>query len=113
MDRCVTTIHRLMEALLPLVLQLAPAVPLRRILYRALPCEIALRSIVPGSMRITIELKLRISFQSEGTEPGNVVEMNPIGPIELVEAEAIENQDIPPHTSLMGSLYGILDHHDA
>lgn len=68
-----------------------------------------------------IERALRIPFQNGSTEPGNevsLVEMDPtIEAPEPAEAEAempaIENmiQGAPPHTPLLGSLYGVLGHH--
>lgn len=108
MERCVTVVHRLVAALLPLVPQLAPAGSLRRVLHRMLPYSAAL---------------LRIAFQNEAAEPGtevDVVETNlSVEPPEPAEDEvdmpAIENviQAMSVvHTPLAGSLYGILNHHD-
>lgn len=90
MERRAIAIHRLAGALLPLVLQLAPANFLRRVLHRAQP------------------------FQDEAAEPEVEVEVvqmvvEPPEPAE-VEADIPAIENIPaPHGPLMGSLYGILN----
>lgn len=116
MERPVATIHRMVEVLLPFVRQLAPVDPLR-LLHRALPYRAALRAVVPGRMRITIELELRITLQRGDAAPENVVGVaEPLEPAEAdIDIPAVENmiQGIPaPHAPLRGSLYGILDHYD-
>lgn len=121
MERCATAVHRLVDALLPFVPQLVPTNRLRQIFHRALTFNAALRSTVPGSRQIVIELQFRIAFQSEDAEPEtevDIVELDPtVEPPEPAQVEPpIEDMipDMPaPHAPLMGSLYGILDHHDS
>lgn len=117
MERPVDAVRRMVGALLPFVHQLASVNPLRRLLHQTLPYRATLRSVVPGSMRITIELDLKIFFQDGAAVPENVV--GAVEPPEPAEAEvnipAIGDMipDVPAADApLLGSLHGILDLHD-
>lgn len=123
MEHGPAAIHRMITVLLESMLQFVPANPLRRVLPRALPCRVVFRSASPGHIRITIELELRIPFQNYDPEPENeVAELDEgLPPLELAEAEvdmpAVQVvgvvQGIPTaHVPLLGSLYGVLGHHN-
>lgn len=134
MGRRAITIHSLATvplapALIPW-LQFTPTTnPLTRILRRALSCGVTLlHSTIPGYVHITIRINLefKLSFQtSDATEPQNFADIaapdeNPghQGPVDEheLEADVAVIQDIVggmPATPapLLGSLYGIPEHH--
>lgn len=113
--------------LLPRVLRFVPANPLRRVLHRALSYgPTLLRSAVLRHIRITLQLKVRITFQNDAAVPehdGDAVELDeaplPPEPAEPVEDEVdmpavqdiieglVEVMPAAP-VPLIGSLYGII-----
>lgn len=95
-------IHRLTKVLLDSMFWLFPVNPLRRILPRALSYRIA-RSAVPGHIRITVHLELRIPFQRDDPEPEIEVEVE-----EAELDEMLEPPDPAAHAPLLRSLHGIL-----
>lgn len=119
-ERHMTAIYRLIITLLAPMLQFTPADRLRGIIHRALPYWGALSSVMPGRVRVMIQVEVRTDFHDDvEDDPENevdVVELDEI--IELpapaedeIDMLAIQNlvqDDLVVQAPLLRSLFGIL-----